>query len=122
MTPFGFRKNEQVKPSPGDEAAYLEAMRMLSQYGISYVYDHPEVLLGIAPGTAAAERLYARMGSADRRSRMGLEPILEPVGRYTGPRYVDNVLREILNEYEMRDQVSGYDIDNQRPPSDSPYS
>ena len=41
-----------------DSHAYAEAHRMLDQYGIAYIYRHPEVLLGIAPGSSLADRMW----------------------------------------------------------------
>lgn len=83
-----------------DEIAYRHAEEMLNRHGISYVYCHPEILLGIIPGTALAERWYARRLTEDRPYWQSRSPFAQ---RSHG-RSADNVLRDILEGYQSHNR------------------
>ncbi|HOW73772.1 MAG TPA: hypothetical protein PKY77_24485 [Phycisphaerae bacterium] len=82
------RQDDEIR----DQAAYAHAERMLDRYGITYIYYHPEILLGIVPGTALAEEFYARWREADRRAGRPRDWF----GRRGEPRHMDDVLRDML--------------------------
>jgi len=71
---------------------------MLDRYGITYIYYHPEILLGIVPGTALADEFYTSRREMNRRGR-------EARGRFA--RHVDDVFRDMLEGYAWANDVFG---------------
>lgn len=58
MTQYPPEVGDAVRLSERDLEAYVRAEQMLDRYGVAYVIQHPEVLLGIAPGSSLYGQLY----------------------------------------------------------------
>jgi len=94
--PEGFR-DSPVR----DQLAYIHAEQMLDRYGITYVYQHPEVLLGIAPGSSLADRT--------RASYLGLgyrvPDAYAGISMGDGSHGTDGLLARVVEAYRILDEI-----------------
>lgn len=58
MTQYPPEVGDAARLSESDLEAYVRAEQMLERHGVAYVVQHPEVLLGIAPGSRLHGQLY----------------------------------------------------------------
>ena len=88
-----------------DYLAYRRADEMLDRYGIAYIYHHPEVLLGIIPGTSLGERWSRSIRNAGRAP---WDPYpTSPPSRQA--RDADDILLRIIQGYQVLDEIFGGD-------------
>ena len=93
---------EGFQDSPArDQLAYIHAEQMLDRYGITYVYQHPEVLLGIAPGSSLADRTrasYLGLGYGAPETYAG-------TSMGDGSHGTDGLLARVVEAYRILDEI-----------------
>ncbi len=92
------------RPVPGSvtgQNAYGQAERMLDRYGIAYLCQHPEILLGRLPVSGPDHRAYARY----RGPVCGSYDVYSPAAPGTRRRGEDELLVRVAAAYQILEEI-----------------